>query len=71
MEQIKKHVVKIPASDESVLRKKILELHAHDGNTFDTESLLPTIQAIINHVRNPGVISLIHPFIFYFKFIYI
>lgn len=41
--------------DESVLRRKILELHAHDGNTFDTESLLPTIQAIINHVRNPGV----------------
>ncbi|KAH6828494.1 hypothetical protein C2S53_013742 [Perilla frutescens var. hirtella] len=41
-------------SDESALRKKILETHAYDGSSFDTESVLATVEGILNLVT-PGV----------------
>ncbi|XP_057812419.1 protein SIEVE ELEMENT OCCLUSION B-like [Salvia miltiorrhiza] len=43
----------VSSSDETALRKKVLELHANDVIEFDDESLLASIEGILNHVM-PG-----------------
>lgn len=42
------------ATDETALREKVLQLHARELSEFDTESLLASIEGILNHVM-PGV----------------
>ncbi|KAL1563079.1 hypothetical protein AAHA92_05583 [Salvia divinorum] len=43
----------VSAADESALRKKILETHAYDGGAFDSNSILATVEGILNLVT-PG-----------------
>lgn len=44
----------VSASDESVLRNKILETHAYVGGSFDSGSVLTAVEGILSLVT-PGV----------------
>ncbi|KAH6819507.1 hypothetical protein C2S51_003110 [Perilla frutescens var. frutescens] len=44
----------VSVSDESALRKKILETHAYDGRSFDTESVLAAVEGILDLVTHDG-----------------